>query len=168
MVSLSGEGRKVLIVLGAVLLVSLGIYFVYPIRVVALVLLLTMLLAIILGAPVDYLARKGLSRVWATLAVIAAAFALVPVTVRIVMPIIADQVRQLTSDLPAIVAEVSSIVGDAQDALGLGESTIDLLDPEQLPQTLLGYLSSISPTTIAATGSSTVTTPTTWRLAWLA
>ena len=61
-------------------------------------LLLTMLLAVVLGAPVDYLARKGLSRVLATLAVIATLLALVPLMVRLVAPIIAGQIRRLTDD----------------------------------------------------------------------
>ncbi len=147
------EGRRVYAVLVSLLFLSLGIYFVYPIRVVILVLLLTMLMTIVLGAPVDYLARKGLSRVWATLAVIAALLALLPIPVRIVAPIVVDQVRQLAGDLPGIVDEVSNLIGEGQDVLGLGAIGINS-DPEQLPQTILGYLSNISLTTVANVGSS--------------
>lgn len=147
------EGRRIYVVLVSLLLLSLGIYFVYPIRVVTLVLLSTMLLAIVLGAPVDYLARKGLSRVWATLVVILALFALIPATVRIVAPIVSDQVRQLADELPGIVGEVSNLVEDAQDALGLGASGTNL-DLEQLPETVPGYLSNISLTTVVNVGSS--------------
>ncbi len=147
------EGRRIYVVLVSLLLLSLGIYFVYPIRVVTLVLLSTMLLAIVLGAPVDYLARKGLSRVWATLVVILALFALIPATVRIVAPIVSDQVRQLADELPGIVGEVSNLVEDAQDALGLGASGRNL-GLEQLPETVPGYLSNISLTTVVNVGSS--------------
>ena len=137
----------------SLLALSLGIYFVYPVRVVVLVLLLTMLLTIILGAPVDYLARKGLSRVWATLAVLAALVALLPLSVRLVAPIIAGQVRRLADDLPEILNEVSVLVNEFQGALGLGAAGVDLY-PGQLPEAVLGYLSNVSLATVANVGSS--------------
>ncbi|CAN5618476.1 AI-2E family transporter [soil metagenome] len=152
----SREGRRVYTVAISLLALSLGVYFIYPIRVGMLVLLSTMLLAIVLGAPVDYLARKGLSRVWATLAVILALFAIIPVSIRIVAPIIVNQVRQLVDDLPGIVDEVSNLIEEAQDALGLDAVGVGL-NPEQLPETVLGYLSSISLTTVANVGSSAAT-----------
>ena len=40
----------------------LALYFVYHIRVVALVLLLTILFSIIVSGPVDFLERRGLGR----------------------------------------------------------------------------------------------------------
>lgn len=147
------EVRRIYAGLVSVLLLSLGIYFIYPIRVVVLVLLLTMLLAVVLGAPVDYLARKGLSRVWATLAVILALLALLPIPVRLVAPVVADQVQQLAADLPAIAGEVSNLIEEAQGALGLGAAGTNL-DPEQLPETILGYLSNVSLATVANVGSS--------------
>ncbi len=137
------------------LALSLGIYFIYPIRVVVLVLLLTMLLAVVLGAPVDYLARRGIPRVWATLAVIAAVITLLPLPVRVIAPIIANQVRQLVDDLPVIVDEAGDLVVETQEALGLGTVGINL-DPERLPETVLGYLSNISLTTVANVGTSAV------------
>ena len=146
------DGWRVYAGLISVLALSLGIYFVYPIRVVALVLLLTMLLAIVLGAPVDYLARKGLSRVWATLAVVVALLVLLPLPVRIAAPVIADQVRQLADDLPGIADEVGDLIERVQDALGLDAAGIDL-DPNNLPETALGYLSNISLETVANVGS---------------
>lgn len=147
------DGRRVYVALVSLLLLSLGIYFVYPIRVVVLVLISTMLLAIVLSAPVDYLSRKGLPRVWATLTVILTLFVLLPLPVRIAAPTVANQVRQLAADLPAIVDELSNLIEEAQSALGLGVVGTDL-DPEQLPQTILGYLSNISLATVANVGSS--------------
>ena len=52
----------------------LGVYFVYPIWVVVLVFLLTLLLSTIMSAPVNYLARRRVPRVWGTLAVFMALF----------------------------------------------------------------------------------------------
>lgn len=148
-------GRRAYAVFFSVLALSLGIYFIYPIRVVVLVLLLTMLLAVVLGAPVDYLARRGIPRVWATLAVIAAVITLLPLPVRVIAPIIANQVRQLVDDLPVIVDEAGDLVVETQEALGLGTVGINL-DPERLPETVLGYLSNISLTTVANVGTSAV------------
>ena len=147
------DRRRLFVALGCLLLLALGIYFVYPIRVVVLILLLTMLLATILGAPVDYLARKGLSRVWGTLAVLAALLALVPLTGRLVAPIIASQVRRLTDDLPGILNEVSGVIDQGQGALGLDAAGIDL-SLGQLSEAALAYLSSLSLETVANLGSS--------------
>ena len=51
-----------------VLLVAL--YFVYYIRIVVLVFLLTLLFSIIVSGPVDRLCRRGLGRPWGTLLVL--------------------------------------------------------------------------------------------------
>ncbi len=154
MIGTSSTGRNwAYAALISAILLGLGIYFVYPIRVVILVLLMTLLLAVVLGAPVDYLVRKGLSRVWATLAVIVALLALIPAFVRLVAPIISEQVQRLTDDLPGILNEVSSLVEEASGALGLDTAGVDLY-PGQLPEAMLGYLSNISLATVADVGSS--------------
>ena len=48
--------------IGLVFALLLTLYFVYQIRVVVLVFLLTLLFSIIVSGPVDYLSRKGLRR----------------------------------------------------------------------------------------------------------
>lgn len=149
----SRDSRRIYAALVFLFGLSLGVYFIYPVRVVVLVVLSTMLLAVVLGAPVDYLARKGLPRVWATLAVLAALFALLPIPVRLVAPIVAGQIRQLAADLPGILEEASNLIEEAQDALGLNAAGLEL-GPGQLPETVLGYLSNVSPTTVANVGSS--------------
>ena len=148
-----GARRRFYAGLVSVILLGLGIYFVYPIRVVVLVLLLTMLLAVVLGAPVDYLARKGLSRIWATLAVVAALLALFLISVRVVAPILGDQIRRLADDMPGILDEMSSLIEEAQRALGLGTTGTNLY-PGQLPEAAFDYLSNVSLETVANVGSS--------------
>lgn len=60
------------IYLGVVLLFALlvGSYFVYQLQQVVLTFLLTLLFAVIVSGPVNYLARRGLSRGWGTMLVI--------------------------------------------------------------------------------------------------
>src|ERR687894_1194098 len=66
------SGRTVYAGIGLVFSLLLGAYFVYKITGVVLAFLLTMLFSIILSAPVNYLHRRGLSRTWGVLAVLAA------------------------------------------------------------------------------------------------
>lgn len=68
------QGRAVYVTIALVLAFLLGVYFVYPIRVVVLVFLLTLLLSTIMSAPVNYLARRRVPRVWGTLAVVVGLF----------------------------------------------------------------------------------------------
>jgi hypothetical protein len=53
------RGRAAFVGVEAVLTFLLGVYFVYPVRQVVLVSLLTLLFAVVLGAPVDYLWPAG-------------------------------------------------------------------------------------------------------------
>lgn len=52
------------VAVGLVLAFLLGVYFVYPIRAVVQVFLLALLLSIVISAPVDYLARRRMPRLW--------------------------------------------------------------------------------------------------------
>ncbi len=63
------------IYVGILLLFSLliGSYFVYQLQQVVLTFVLTLLFAIIVSGPVNYLARRGLGRGWGTMIVIGAA-----------------------------------------------------------------------------------------------
>ena len=66
------SGRTAYTVIGLVFALFVGGYFVYRISGVVLAFLLTILLSIILSAPVNYLARRGWPRTWGVIAVIAA------------------------------------------------------------------------------------------------
>ncbi len=61
------QGWRAYVGLLLLVAVPLGIYFVYPIRIIVIVSLLTLLFAVILSAPVDYLARRGMGRAWGLL-----------------------------------------------------------------------------------------------------
>src|SRR4028119_1346168 len=66
------SGRTLYAGIGFVFALLLGLYFVYKITGVVLAFLLTILFSILLSAPVNYLHRRGLSRTWGMLAVLAA------------------------------------------------------------------------------------------------
>jgi predicted PurR-regulated permease PerM len=59
------SGRVVYVGILLLFVLAVGSYFVYQVAQVVLTLLVTLLLAIILSGPVNYLARRGLSRGWA-------------------------------------------------------------------------------------------------------
>ena len=64
------QRRNIYIGIGLAFALFLAAYLLYHIRAIVLVFLLTLLFSIIISGPVDYLARKGLRRVWGTLLVL--------------------------------------------------------------------------------------------------
>src|SRR5919112_2917678 len=94
------QRRNIYIGIGLAFALLLAVYFVYQIRAVVLVLLLTLLFSIIISRPVDYLARKGLSRVWGTLIVLGILVFALTLVVLALAPIVQDQALQLAEDAP--------------------------------------------------------------------
>ena len=129
--------------------VPLGIYFVYPIRVIVVVSLMTLLFTAILGAPVDYLARRGLGRAWGLLTVVVGLFLLLQPAQIAVNPLVA-QAQRLAGDLPTLLTEVQGLV--ERLPLGLGGWLAPLLDPNRLSEMLQS--SGISVGTILNVGTS--------------
>src|SRR5215210_3327058 len=94
---------------GLVFALLLGLYFVYQIQLIVLVFLLTLLFAIVLSGPVNYLARLGLPRVLGVLAVLGGfALALWLASVAVI-PVIQKQAEQFISDLPTLLAQVQDL-----------------------------------------------------------
>lgn len=134
---------------GLLIAAPLGVYYLYPVRVIALVSLLTLLFAVVLGAPVDYLARRGLGRAWGLLAVAAVLFLALQVALAAAGPLVA-QARRLIEDFPRLLAEVQGLVEGLP--FGLGGILGPLLDPARLMELLRG--SSLSVGTVLNLGSS--------------
>lgn len=134
---------------GMLVAVPLGIYFVYPIRVIVVVLLMTLLFAIILGAPVDYLARRELGRAWGLLTVAVGLFLLLQLAQVAATPLLA-QAQRLAGDLPTLLTEVQGLVEGLP--LGLGSWLAPLLDPTRLTEVLQS--SGLSVGTILNVGTS--------------
>ena len=89
---------------GVVLLLALlvGLYFVYQIGQVALAFGLALLLAVVLGGPVDYLARRGLPRLLGTLAVVGVLAGAAVLFVLTIVPALIGQILGLARNLPAL------------------------------------------------------------------
>lgn len=116
------------IVLAFVLVV--GAYFVYKISGVVLAFLLTILLSIILSAPVNYLVRRGLPRGWGVLTVIAALAVLLWLFGLALVPAVETQSRQFAEAFPTLLEEALALANQVQSFFGLG--TRIGLDPKSL------------------------------------
>jgi len=114
------SGRTVYAGIGLVFALLLGGYFVYKITGVVLAFLLTILFSIILSAPVNYLHRRGLSRVWGMLAVLAAFALALYVFGLAVVPVVEAQSAQLVADFPALLEEAVALFNRVQGFFGLG------------------------------------------------
>ncbi|MDP8925690.1 MAG: AI-2E family transporter [Actinomycetota bacterium] len=148
---LETQRRTVYAGVGLAFALLLAVYFVYQIRAVVLVLLLTLLFSIIVSRPVDYLARKGLSRVWGTLIVLGIlAFALTLVVLALA-PIVQDQALQLAEDAPVFLSEVQGLVENLRGRFGL---EIALPELQQLLDSARSFLSGGAFSTFVSVGAS--------------
>ena len=145
------QGRTGYVAVGLVLAFLLGVYFVYPIRVVVLIFLLTLLLSTIVSAPVNYLARRGIPRVWGTLAVFVGLLLGLLLVQFVIAPLV-DQTQQLLADFPALLAAVQVLVDRLEQTTGL-----DLSEPlyaERLIEAAQERVSGLSVETVASAGFS--------------
>jgi predicted PurR-regulated permease PerM len=125
-----GSGRTAYTVIGLVFALLLGGYFAYRTTGAILAFLLTILLSIILSAPVNYLARRGLPRTWGVLAVIAALAILLWLFGLALVPAVETQSRQFAEAFPTLLEEALALANRLQSFFGLG--TQIGLDPESL------------------------------------
>ncbi len=124
------SGRTAYTVIGLVFALLVGGYFAYRTTGVILAFLLTILLSIILSAPVNYLARRGLPRTWGVLAVIAALAGLFWLFGLALVPAVETQSRQFAEAFPTLLEEALALANRLQSFFGLG--TQIGLDPESL------------------------------------
>ena len=130
-------------------------YFVYQVQQVVLAFAVTLLLAVVVSGPVNYLARRGLGRGWGTMVVIGViilAFSLIGIAVA---PAAGEQARQFTGDLPSLLEEVETLLARTQDALGL--DTEARLELDTLPDIGSDFVTSEMLAATADVGRSVVT-----------
>ncbi len=111
--------RTVYVGIGLVFALLVGGYFVYELGGVVLAFLLSVLFSIIFGAPVNYLARRGLPRAWGVLAILATLVVVLWLFALALAPAIAEQSRQLAQDLPVLVEEALALVNRVRGFFGL-------------------------------------------------
>jgi predicted PurR-regulated permease PerM len=148
---LESQRRTVYAGVGLAFALLLAVYFVYQIRAVVLVLLLTLLFSIIISRPVDYLARKGLSRVWGTLIVLGILVFALTLVVLALAPIVQDQALQLVEDAPVFLSQVQGLVENMRGRFGL---EIVLPDLQQLLDAARSFLSGGAFSTFVSVGAS--------------
>ncbi|MDP9478171.1 MAG: AI-2E family transporter [Actinomycetota bacterium] len=111
--------RTVYVGIGLVFALLVGGYFIYEIGGVVLAFLLSVLFSIIFGAPVNYLARRGLPRAWGVLAIFAALVVVFWLFGLALAPAIAEQSRQLAEDLPVLLQEALALANRVRGFFGL-------------------------------------------------
>lgn len=146
------QRRNIYIGIGLAFALFLAIYFVYHIRAIMLVFLLTLLFSIIISGPVDYLQRKGVGRALGTL-IVFGGLALVLVVAGYSMgSVVENQVRELVESAPTLLSNAQDRIGEWQSALGL-ESGL-LPDPQQLFDSARNLLSGGTFSTFVSVGAS--------------
>jgi predicted PurR-regulated permease PerM len=149
------SGRTAYTVIGLVFALLVGGYFAYRTTGVILAFLLTILLSIILSAPVNYLARRGLPRTWGVLAVIAALAILLWLFGLALVPAVETQSRQFAEAFPTLLEEALALANRLQSFFGLG--TQIGLDPESLSSVGREFLTGSTVSTAAGVGLTAAT-----------
>jgi predicted PurR-regulated permease PerM len=149
------SGRTAYTVIGLVFALFVGGYFVYRISGVVLAFLLTILLSIILSAPVNYLARRGWPRTWGVIAVIAAIGGLFWLLGLALVPAVETQSREFAKAFPMILDEALVLANQAQSFFGLG--TQIGLNPESFSKLGREVLTGSTVSTAAGVGLTAAT-----------
>ena len=131
-----------------------ALYFVYYIRIVVLVFLLTLLFSIIVSGPVDWIERRGLGRAWGTLLVLGGLTLVLVFAARELAPIVAGQAQQLAGTFPMVLQDAEGLVRRAQVAVGL-EPSFDLRVGRLVEQGR-SFLAGGAFSTVASVGASVV------------
>jgi len=149
------SGRTAYTVIGLVFALLVGGYFAYRTTGAILAFLLTILLSIILSAPVNYLARRGLPRTWGVLAVLAALAGLLWLFGLALVPAVETQSRQFAEAFPTLLEEALALANRLQSFFGLG--TQIGLDPESLSTVGREILTGSAVSTAAGVGLTAAT-----------
>ena len=144
------SGRTAYTVIGLVFALLVGGYFVYRTTGAILAFLLTVLLSIILSAPVNYLARRGLPRTWGVLTVLAAIVGVFWLLGLALVPAVEAQSRQFAEAFPTLLDEAFALADRLKSFFGLGTQVG--LDPESLSRVARQALTGSTVSTAAGVG----------------
>jgi predicted PurR-regulated permease PerM len=146
------QRRNIYVGIGLVFALVLATYFVYQIRAIMLVLLLTLLFSIIISGPVDYLQRKGVGRGLGTLSVFGVLALVLVVAGYSMGSVVENQVRGLVDSAPTLLSDAQDRIGEWQSALGLEFGLLP--DPQQLFDSARNLLSGGTFSTFVSVGAS--------------
>jgi predicted PurR-regulated permease PerM len=139
MEGLKTRSRLAYRVVGLVLALILGIYVVFQLPHMVLLFLLTLLFAIVLSGPVNYLAQMGLPRGLGVFVVLVSLALALWLASRVIIPVIEAQASQFVREFPALLTQVQDLVWSSQSAFGLESGTS--MDSQSLFETGRDYLS---------------------------
>ena len=125
--------------IGLLLALLIGIYFVFQIPHLVLLFLLTLLFAIVLSGPVNYLAKMGLPRGLGVVVVLGSLVLVFWLASRLVTPVIEVQAEQFVSDFPTLLSQAQDFGKGLQSTFGVETSTS--VDAQSLFETGRVYLS---------------------------
>src|SRR5919199_356826 len=120
------RSRLVYRVIGLVYALLLITYFLFQIPQIVLLFLLTLLFAIVLSGPVNYLARLGLPRGVGILVVLASLVLVLWLVGRAVNPVIQAQAEEFVRDAPALLQQVQNEVANLQRTFDLESGTTSI------------------------------------------
>ena len=144
------QRRNIYIGIGLAFALFLAVYFVYQVRAVVLVLLLTLLFSVIISRPVDYLARKGLGRGLGTLTVFGTLTLALALGGVVLGSVVESQAQQLVEDLPTLLSNAQHFIEGVQSRFGLD---ISLPDSQQLLDSARSFLSGGAFSTFISVGA---------------
>jgi predicted PurR-regulated permease PerM len=144
------QRRNIYIGIGLAFALFLAVYFVYQVRAVVLVLLLTLLFSVIISRPVDYLARKGLGRGLGTLTVFGTLMLALALGGVALGSVVESQAQQLVEDLPTLLSNAQHFIEGVQSRFGLD---ISLPDSQQLLDSARSFLSGGAFSTFISVGA---------------
>lgn len=146
------QSRTIYLAVALVFAIVVSAYFVYEIRTIVLLLLLTTLFSIIISGPVDALQRRGLPRGAGTILVLGAAGGLLWLAGVAVAPVVEEQAREFVEALPSLLAEIQSFANRLQAFSGLNLGFE--FRPERLRELAAGLFSGGTFATAADIGGS--------------
>ncbi|MDN5698509.1 MAG: AI-2E family transporter, partial [Rubrobacter sp.] len=146
------RARTIYLGIGLVFALALFSYFVYEIRTIVLVLLLTLLFSIIISGPVDYLSRRGVPRGLGTLLVLGALIGGGWLAGISVAPVVENQARQLAQDFPSLLDQGESFINRLQNVFGV--DLLGQLQPERISQAASSVFSGDTFNVVADIGGS--------------
>jgi predicted PurR-regulated permease PerM len=149
------QRRNVYIGIGLAFALFLATYFVYQIRAIVLVLLLTLLFSVLVSGPVDYLARRGVGRGIGTVIVLTALATVLALIGVSMGSVVESQVRGLVEQAPTLLSDVQSQLEQLRAALGL-ETGFFQPDPQQILDSARNFLSGGTFSTFVSVGASVV------------
>jgi len=99
--------------------VILGLYFLYLIRDIVLMLFIAVIIAAAIDGPVDWLAKHRVRRVFGTAIMYLAIFLLMALFFYLVLPPLAGQLKILANNLPEIAGKLGALFSNIEQKIGL-------------------------------------------------